>query len=95
MTFTGDADDGDNDPAFKVSLRLRTFPITKKEDEEKEAPDVKVVYVEVEEEFIIKRKSQLSLTVLSIVAMLGILLGILVNCSCGKKPETAKQKKVQ
>jgi len=32
MTFTGDADDGDNDPHFKISMRLRTFPITKKED---------------------------------------------------------------
>jgi len=90
MSFTGSSSSGDQDPAFKVSIRLRTFPITKPKVEEPDAPEIKIVYVEVEEEFIRLRKKQLALTVLTGVGMLGICLGICVNCACGRKPESSK-----
>ena len=57
MSFTGSVQSGDADPSFKVSVRLRTFPTTSiGDDSDEDAPEVKIVYVEVEEEFIRQRK---------------------------------------
>ena len=99
MSFTGAVESGDADPSFKVSIRLRTFPtnVVKDDDEEDNQPEaeVKIVYVEVEEEFVRNRKEQFALTALIGTGMIGILLGVILNCCMGKKPESAKRKKVQ
>ena len=96
MSFTGAVQSGDAAPAFKVSLRLRTFPTSAiKDDDDVPEAEVKIVYVEVEEEYVRTRKEQFALTALIGTSMLGILLGVLLNCCLGKKPESTKRKKVQ
>lgn len=94
MSFTGSASTGDADPAFKLSMRLRTFPTTSIADETESNAEVRIVYVEVEEEYIRKRKEQLALTVLIGVSMIGIFLGICLNCSRATKHQSQKTKKV-
>ena len=97
MSFTGSADADDSDPSFKVSVRLRTFPTNAIDDDDDDQPEaeVKIVYVEVEEEFVRTRKEQFALTAMIAVSMIGIFLGVVLNCCLGKKPESAKRKKVQ
>ena len=96
MSFTGSVQSGDEDPAFKVSIRFRAFPITAIDDGDDAVEIVrKTVYVEVTEEFIRNRKEQLALTALIGNAMICIVLGIFINCSCGKKPQATRKKKVQ
>ena len=97
MSFTGSVDSsGDADPAFKVSIRLRAFPINAIDDDDDEPEaEVKIVYVEVEEEYVRTRKEQFALTALIATSMIGILLGVVLNCCMGKKPESMKRKKVQ
>ena len=98
MSFTGSVDSsGDADPSFKVSIRLRAFPINSIDDDDDDEPEaeVKIVYVEVEEEYVRTRKEQFALTALIATSMIGIFLGVVLNCCMGKKPESMKRKKVQ
>ena len=95
MSFTGQAGSaGDVEPAFKVSVRLRTFPTTSIADDGGSQAEVRIVYVEVEEEFIRQRKEQLALTVLIGVSMVGIFCGICLNCRHGAKHQSQRTKKV-
>ena len=42
MSFTGSVQSGDADPAFKVSIRLRTFPTTSVVDDSEDDTEVKI-----------------------------------------------------
>ena len=55
---------------------------------------MRVVYVEVEENIIKNRKPQWGMTVLICVSIMGIVFGIFFQCLLGKKPASAKKKKV-
>ena len=84
MSFTGSVLSGSNDPKFKVSIRLRTFPLAVIED------PAEIVYREIEveiEEVVITppRKEQKAIDVLLIVAAVGTFAGVLANCCCGRK----------
>ena len=96
MSFTGSVNFSTSDPRFKVSIRLRTFPLTVIEDPAEIV--IREIEVEIEEVFIEpKRKEQKALDILLIVTGAGAFVGILANCCCGRKAskEPAKKKKVQ
>lgn len=96
MSFTGAVNSGTSDPRFKVSIRLRTFPLTVIEDPAEIV--IREIEVEIEEVFIDPpRKEQKALDILLIVAGVGAFVGILANCCCGRKAskEPVKKRKVQ
>ena len=84
MSFTGSVNSGSSEPRFKVSVRLRTFPL----EVIIEPADIliKEIEVEIEEIFIEPpRKEQRGMDVLLIVAGIGAFVGVLANCCCGRK----------
>ena len=84
MSFTGSVLSGSSDPKFKVSIRLRTFPLAVIEDPAEIV--IREIEVEIEEVFITPpRKEQKAIDVLLIVAAVGTFAGVLANCCCGRK----------
>lgn len=84
MAFTGSVNSGSSEPRFKVSVRLRTFPL----EVIIEPADIliKEIEVEIEEIFIEPpRKEQRGMDVLLIVSGVGAFVGVITNCCCGRK----------
>ena len=91
MSFTGSVNSGSSEPRFKVSVRLRTFPLEVIVDPAEII--IREIEVEIEEIFITPpRKEQRAMDVLLIVTGIGAFVGVLANCCCGRKKSSKDSK---